>query len=141
MGLVNDSMRDRESIWRPLDLSEFTPQGEPTAKNISPMIPVASPSENNFEWGVGEKSDLLTCIPIFDLVRTQWLFQNSTWGLREDVSRWVSPVAMGRISRSLAMQMNNTQSQWDIDLASERTCMTHFVFWLCFFIRLRILIY
>ncbi|KAJ5201439.1 uncharacterized protein N7498_006102 [Penicillium cinerascens] len=127
--MVEASMKGRGSIWGPIDLSGFIPVGS-TADNGPPIIavgpkpPVASPEDDNYKWGVDEEGDLITFLPTFDPVRTRWVFSDVIGNLRGDIPRQASPVAMGRISKNLAQQMHNAQSQLGIILASEMTAPT-----------------
>ncbi|CAI7618299.1 unnamed protein product [Penicillium glandicola] len=109
--MVGSSMKDRESIWGPKGILQVTPVG--------PKPPVASPQDDDYEWGVGEEADLITFLPIFDPTDTQWLFKDMLWGMPEDVPRRTSPVAMGRISKNLLHQMHIVQIQRGIGFASE----------------------
>ncbi|KAJ5196597.1 Protein of unknown function DUF3405 [Penicillium cf. viridicatum] len=86
-----------------------------------PKPPVTFSEDDKYEWGVGEKADLITFLPIFDPTDTQWLFRNLLWGLPEDVPRRTSPVAMGRVSRELLHQMHIIQIQRGMGLVSEMT--------------------
>lgn len=123
-------MRGRKSIWGPTDLSrttsaEFLAEVLPP---IGPKPPVSSPEDDHYEWGFGEEADLITLLPIFDPVDTDWTFPNVLWNLPKNVPRRASPVVMGRISKRLIQQMHNVQSQWGIGLASEMMAPT-LAFW------------
>lgn len=129
MRMVDVSMRGQNSIWGPMDLSGFihassAANTEPPMIPVGPQPPVPSPEDDKFEWGVDEEADLITFLPTFDPARTRWVFTDAVSGLREDVPRQASPVAMGRISKRLAQQMHNAQSHWGIALASEMTAPT-----------------
>ncbi|KAJ5921372.1 hypothetical protein N7466_009698 [Penicillium verhagenii] len=125
--MVSTSLTGKESIWGPMDLSNIIAEG---SVNTEPMVPVGpkppvvSPKTDKYEWGVGEESDLITFLPIFDPIRTAWVFTNHKWGVKDDVPRRASPVAIGRISKTLVQQMHNMQSKWGIALASEMTAPT-----------------
>ena len=98
-----------------LTLAQMTPVG--------PKPPVRSPEEDKYEWGVGEEADLITFLPIFDTIDTQWTFVDTLWGLSADVPRRTSPVAIGRVSKILVQQMHEI-NQRGICLASEMTAPT-----------------
>ncbi|KAJ6007332.1 hypothetical protein N7540_011308 [Penicillium herquei] len=127
--MVSNSMKGRESIWGPMDLSRIVSHdsaasSEPLTIPVGPKSPVASPKEDNFEWGVDEESDFISFLPIFDPTHTSWVFKDTAWNLREDFPRQVSPVAMGRISKTLVDQMHHAQSQRGVAMASEMTAPT-----------------
>ena len=90
---------------------------------VGPKPPVRSPEEDKYEWGVGEEADLITFLPIFDTIDTQWTFVDTLWGLSGDIPRRTSPVAIGRVSKQLVQQMHEI-NQWGIGLASEMTAPT-----------------
>ncbi|RMJ24589.1 hypothetical protein PHISP_04545 [Aspergillus sp. HF37] len=113
LDMVNTSMKGRKSVWGPKGISQITPVG--------PRSPVASPEEDGYKWGVGEEADLITFLPIFDPVNTQWTFPNTLWGVADDVPRRASSVVIGRISKTLVQQMHDVQSQQGIGLVSEMT--------------------
>lgn len=110
---VDSSMKGRSSVWGPQGISEITPVG--------PEPAVSFPEDDNYEWGVGEEADLITFMPIFDPVDTKWVFSNNLWGVSENAPRRASPVAMGRISKSLAQQMHDVETERGIGLVSEMT--------------------
>ncbi|KAJ5706600.1 hypothetical protein N7488_006401 [Penicillium malachiteum] len=127
--MVSDSMKGRKSIWGPMDVSRIitddsTAGAEPLTIPVGPTPPVASPEEDHFEWGVGEESDLISFLPIFDPTHTNWVFKDNAWNLREGFPRQVSPVAMGRISKKLVDQMHYAQSLKGVAMASEMTAPT-----------------
>ncbi|KAJ5508875.1 hypothetical protein N7527_011018 [Penicillium freii] len=68
---------------------------------VGPKPPVRSPEEDKYKWGVGEEADLITFLPIFDTIDTQWTFVDTLWGLSGDVLRRTSPVAIGRVSKKI----------------------------------------
>jgi hypothetical protein len=127
--MVETSMRGRDSIWGPKDLSRIFPKTSMTdiggqMNSIGPRPPTASPEDDQFEWGVGEESDLITFLPTFDPAHTRWVFTDTLQNISEEAPRQASPVAMGRISKQLAQEMHNVQSHLGIAMASEMTAPT-----------------
>jgi hypothetical protein len=133
MQMVANSLKDKKTIWGPMELSTVIPSGSPASSGhplipLGPKPPVTSPKNDKYQWGVAEEADLITFLPIFNPVDTQWTYPHTMWGVSEDAPRRASPVAMGRISSNLAKQMHNAQSEWGIGLASEMTAPT-FALW------------
>ncbi|KAF7591725.1 hypothetical protein BBP40_001169 [Aspergillus hancockii] len=118
--MVDGLMRNKESVWGPKPFSQLTPAG--------PKPPVAHPKNDNYEWGVGEEADVMTFLPIFDPVDTQWTYPNKVWNVPEETLRRASPVAMGRISKSLLHLIHDAQSSSGIGVVSEMTAPT-FALW------------
>lgn len=110
---VETSLKGRGSVWGPQGISKITPVG--------PKPPVSDPKDDKYEWGVGEEADLITFLPIFDPINTGWLFTKKMWGVPEDAPRRASPVAMGRISKTLIQKMHDAQTQQGLGLVSEMT--------------------
>ncbi|OQE13532.1 hypothetical protein PENFLA_c046G05942 [Penicillium flavigenum] len=113
---VGSSMNGQGSVWGPQGTSNMTPVG--------PKPTVSSPEDDKYEWGVGEEADFITFLPIFDPVDTKWVFSNKLWGVSENAPRRASPVAIGRISKTLAQQMHDVQIQRGMGLVSEMTAPT-----------------
>jgi hypothetical protein len=113
MNTVDSSMKGRSSVWGAKSIPEITPVG--------PKPAVPTPEDDEYKWGVGEEADLITFLPIFDPVDTSWVFTKKLWGISEDVPRRASPIAMGRISRTLVQKMHDVQAQQGIGLVSEMT--------------------
>lgn len=95
---------------------------------VWPKPPVTNNTWDNYEWGVDEEADLITFLPIFDPVETQWTFPNNLWNLPQDTPRRVSPVVMGRISKRLLNLIHDTQFTEGVGLTSEMTAPT-FTLW------------
>ncbi len=58
-------------VWGPLPFS-------PSQTPLGPKPPRPM-EEDDFEWGVGEEADLITLLPIWDPVKTQWTMRNKVW--------------------------------------------------------------
>ncbi|KAL4799737.1 hypothetical protein BDV19DRAFT_376171 [Aspergillus venezuelensis] len=113
-------------IWGPAP-----PPHLPWLDPIGPTPPSSSPEQDTkstIVWGVDEEADLITFLPIFDLVDTTWVFPNVLWNLPFDIPRLASPVMMGRYSRALLSAVHSVQSEQGIALASEMTALT-FALW------------
>lgn len=58
-------------IWGPQpQLESQVPQG---------VYPPTSQDDDNFVWGVDEEADLITLLPIWDPVDTEWSYRNMIW--------------------------------------------------------------
>ncbi|KAJ5435375.1 Protein of unknown function DUF3405, partial [Penicillium cf. griseofulvum] len=101
-------------------------KGRMSVTPVGPSPPVASPDDDDYEWGVGEEADLITFLPIFDPTNTKWLFGDHFWGISEGVNppRVASVVAMARVSKNLLDQMHNLQVQQGIGIFTEMTAPT-----------------
>lgn len=79
----------------------------PVVKPIGPRPPVATPEEDDYEWGVGEEADLIMLSPMFNPVNSGWIMRNQVWGYRSLDFSWgklprrATIVTQGRISRKL----------------------------------------
>lgn len=120
MQMVDTSMKGKKSVWGSRPAQNINPAG--------PKPPVSSPIQDKYEWGVGEDADLITFLPIFDPVDTQWTFPNELHNVPLDTPRRTSPVAMGRVSKTLINLMHEAQKKDGIGLASEMTAPS-FALW------------
>ncbi|GES61279.1 hypothetical protein ATEIFO6365_0006073800 [Aspergillus terreus] len=111
MGMVNESMVGRRSVWGPVPAKGIMPTG--------PMPPVSTPEEDDYEWGVGEEADLITFLPIFDPSETTWTFPDTLYNLPLETPRRASPVTMWRLSKRLLDLMHHDQATTGIGLGSE----------------------
>ncbi|KXG47974.1 Protein of unknown function DUF3405 [Penicillium griseofulvum] len=115
---IQSSMKGRMSVWGPKSIPQVNPVG--------PSPPVASPDDDDYEWGVGEEADLITFLPIFDPTNTDWLFGDHFWGIPKGLNppRAASVVAMARVSKNLFHQMHDLQAQQGIGIFTEMTAPT-----------------
>lgn len=119
MNMVDDSMVDRPSVWGPV-YKGVTP--------IGPTPPVSDPTEDNYEWGVGEEADLITFLPIFDPTETSWTFPDMMWNLDLDTPRRASVITMSRVSKRLLHEIHEAQTNLGWGVVSEMTTST-FALW------------
>ncbi|KAI1844683.1 hypothetical protein JX266_009139 [Neoarthrinium moseri] len=101
MNMVGSSLKGKYTIWGPVaatDGLEIDPLG--------PKPPVADPSQDSYQWGVGEEADLITFLPIFDVRKTKWVYPDKLWGVSRDLPRRTSPIAQWRLSRKLLNVMH-----------------------------------
>ncbi|KAJ4155660.1 hypothetical protein LMH87_000896 [Akanthomyces muscarius] len=107
-------------VWGPPDLPFINPQG-PT--------PPSTPSEDNYEWGVGEDADVITVGPMFNPINSLWIIGDHVWGYydenhrREDVPRRTTIVTHSRISKRL-LSLMHTENIRGNHVASEMTPQT-----------------
>jgi hypothetical protein len=109
------------SVWGPPSLPFINP--------IGPKPPVASPKDDNFEWGVGEEADLITVAPIFNPVNSSWIISEDVWGYNDsdhrskDLPRRATIITQSRVSRRLLhiMHVENLRGN---HVASEMTTQT-----------------
>ncbi|KAI1341766.1 hypothetical protein F5Y15DRAFT_375217 [Xylariaceae sp. FL0016] len=111
--MVDRSMigREAQSVWGPVPAETFEP--------IGPMPPVASPLDDNYQWGVGEEADLITLLPIFDVRQTAWTFPDKIWGVPDGIPRRASPITMWRMSFQLLDSMHKAQKERGQAVVSE----------------------
>ncbi|KAJ6784285.1 hypothetical protein PWT90_06415 [Aphanocladium album] len=107
-------------VWGPPDLPFIKPQG-PT--------PPSKPSEDNYEWGVGEDADVITVGPMFNPVNSLWVISEQIWGYsdenhrKEDIPRRTTIVTQSRISKRL-LNLMHTENMRGNHVASEMTPQT-----------------
>lgn len=112
---------DDESIWGPPNLPFINP--------IGPKPPVSSPSQDKYEWGVGEEADMITVSPMFNPIGSNWVIANQVWGYNDsthrsqDVPRRTTIVTQSRVSKRLLniMHVENLRGN---HVASEMTPQT-----------------
>lgn len=82
-------------VWGPAKVQGVTPLG--------PTPPSFFPDGDAFEWGVGEDADLVTLLPLFDPIETNWVFRDWLWGYHEQTSttRRTTIICQFRISKRL----------------------------------------
>lgn len=126
-GYDTDFRRDIEerygndTVWGPPDLPFINPVG--------PKPPVASPADDDYEWGVGEDADVITVGPMFNPKNSNWIIQDHIWGYSDaehksvDIPRRTTIVTQSRISKRLlaAMHVENLRGN---HVASEMTPQT-----------------
>ncbi|ROW08193.1 hypothetical protein VPNG_06955 [Cytospora leucostoma] len=94
----------KETVWGAPDLSFINPVG--------PKPPVASPNQDNYEWGVGEEADLITLSPMFDPLESNWILRDQVWQYNDtthnstDLPRRATIVTQSRLSRRLIETMS-----------------------------------
>ncbi|KAM3441996.1 hypothetical protein NHJ13734_002584 [Beauveria thailandica] len=107
-------------VWGPPDLPFINPQG--------PMPP-STPSQDNYEWGVGEDADIITVGPMFNPINSLWIMSNRVWGYsddnhrKEDIPRRTTIVTHSRISKRL-LSLMHTENMRGNHVASEMTPQT-----------------
>lgn len=113
------------TVWGPVKVDAIDPVG--------PKPPVDDPRDDNFEWGVGQKADLLLLTPMFDVLRfstiDDWVFKD--WvggGIQKTTPRFQAAPAQARASRTLLDVIHTGQHEHGIYLASEAT-LPSFALW------------
>ncbi|KAM3494821.1 hypothetical protein MY3957_001952 [Beauveria namnaoensis] len=107
-------------VWGPPDLPFINPQGPK---------PPSTPSEDNYEWGVGEDADIITVGPMFNPINSLWVMSNLVWGYsddnhrKEDIPRRTTIVTHSRISKRL-LSLMHTENMRGNHVASEMTPQT-----------------
>ncbi|KAL2687353.1 hypothetical protein Neosp_004910 [[Neocosmospora] mangrovei] len=110
-----------DTIWGPPNLPFINP--------IGPKPPVERPSQDNYEWGVGEEADMITVSPMFNPIGSNWVIANQVWGYNDsthrsqDVPRRTTIVTQSRVSKRLLniMHVENLRGN---HVASEMTPQT-----------------
>ncbi|CAJ2504057.1 Uu.00g114510.m01.CDS01 [Anthostomella pinea] len=92
-------------VWGPALSPGFTPKGP------------QPPSRTERDWGIGEDADLITFMPIFDPVGTEWIYEGNVNGFAEGLStpRRAAVVSVTRSSRRLLQLVSDAQrerGQW-----------------------------
>lgn len=116
-----ESRAGKDTIWGAPALPFINPVG--------PKPPVASPEQDNYQWGVGEEADLITVAPIINTNFSGWVGANDVWGFNDSthatqqLPRRVTIVTHSRISKRLLdiMHVENLRGN---HIASEMTCQT-----------------
>ncbi|KAF5591323.1 major facilitator superfamily transporter [Fusarium pseudoanthophilum] len=101
----------------------------PFINPIGPKPPVSSPSQDNYEWGVGEEADVVTVSPMFNPINSNWVIANQVWGYNDsthksqDIPRRTTIVTQSRVSKKLLniMHVENLRGN---HVASEMTPQT-----------------
>lgn len=112
---VDREMHGHDSIWGPHPAEGINIEG-----NAS-VPPVAHPEDEPGTWGVGEEADLITWLPHFNPVNTNWPFRDRVFNFPQDqeTPRWAAVVAMSRISSKLLGLLHKDKAQLGVGLASE----------------------
>ncbi|CAG8048752.1 unnamed protein product [Penicillium salamii] len=112
---VDREMSGHDSVWGPVPVEGLNVEG-----NAS-MPPVAHPDDEPGTWGVGEEADLITWLPHFNPVDTEWPFRDRVFNFPQDqeTPRWAAVVAMSRISSKLLGLLHKDKVQSGVGLASE----------------------
>ncbi|KAI9643771.1 hypothetical protein NHQ30_007120 [Ciborinia camelliae] len=107
----------KDTIWMPPKIANVVPTG--------PLPPVSDPSQDNYEWGVGEDADYISVAPIFNPNGTGWVGRNDVWGFdgRNDTPRRTTIITHSRCSKKLldAMHIENLEGN---HVSSEMTPQT-----------------
>ncbi|KAK3360070.1 hypothetical protein B0T25DRAFT_601400, partial [Lasiosphaeria hispida] len=96
---ATDQMHVGDSVWGPPRIPFINP--------IGPKPPVATPEEDEFQWGVGEEADIITLSPMFNPVNSNWILGSQVWGYRArgfpwgNLPRRASIITQVRLSRTL----------------------------------------
>lgn len=110
-----------DSIWGPPNV--------PVVKPIGPKPPVATPEEDDYQWGVGEEADLIMLSPMFNPVNSNWILRNQVWGYRSlnfpwgKLPRRATIITQGRVSRRL-LDIMHAEDLRGNHLASEMVTQT-----------------
>lgn len=116
----------RESIWGPPKVPVVSPVG--------PKPPVATPEEDNYEWGVGEEADLITLAPMFNPINSGWVMRNQVWGYRSRDFPWgklprrATIITQARLSRKLLDVMHAEDLRGNhvaSEMAAQTTALLH----------------
>ncbi|KAJ6162648.1 Protein of unknown function DUF3405 [Penicillium chrysogenum] len=102
---------DNSSVWGPRPAEGIDIEGQA-------IIP---PSDEPGSWGVGEEADLITWLPHFNPVGTDWPFRDRVFNFPQDqeTPRWAAVVAMSRISARLLGLLHKDKVKSGVGLASE----------------------
>ncbi|EAW12963.1 DUF3405 domain-containing protein [Aspergillus clavatus NRRL 1] len=92
---------EEEGVWGPL------PMPFDNRQPLGPSPPVRSPSEDNYQWGVGEEADYIGFLPIFHPIGTDWVIRNEVYGyMGAETPRRASLITHSRLSRRLLLAMD-----------------------------------
>ncbi|KAF2753030.1 hypothetical protein EJ05DRAFT_445707 [Pseudovirgaria hyperparasitica] len=99
--LVEKEIEDsgEKPIWGPVNFENSGMLDHPLESS-----PPHSYEHDNYEWGVGEEADLLTFNPLFDPLKTNWVFRNDVTGYNLSLPpppRRTSIITVSRLSRKL----------------------------------------
>ncbi|KAK3946001.1 hypothetical protein QBC46DRAFT_424945, partial [Diplogelasinospora grovesii] len=106
----------------------------PIINPIGPKPPVATPEEDNYEWGAGEEADLITLSPIFNPINSDWAMRDHIWGYRSDdfpvenLPLRTTIITQSRISRRLIDTMhaeNLRGNQVASEMATQTVALVH----------------
>lgn len=107
-------------VWGPPDLPFIKPQGPK---------PPSSPSEDNYEWGVGEAADVITVGPMFNPIDSLWIIGEHIWGYvdenhrKETLPRRTTIITHSRVSKRL-LNLMHVENMRGNHVASEMTPQT-----------------
>ncbi|KAJ9156474.1 Major facilitator superfamily transporter [Pleurostoma richardsiae] len=79
----------------------------PFVNPVGPKPPVASPDQDEYEWGVGEEADLITLAPMFNPAPSGWVLRDQVWRYEDethkpaDLPRRATIITQNRASRRL----------------------------------------
>ncbi|KOS20115.1 hypothetical protein ESCO_006146 [Escovopsis weberi] len=110
-----------ETVWGPVE--------RPFIKPVGPKPPVASPGEDDYEWGVGEEADYISVSPIFNPIDSNWIIRDGVWGYEDskyrsrDLPRRTTIVTHSRLSKRLLAIMHIENKRGN-HVASEMTPQT-----------------
>ncbi|KAI3266490.1 hypothetical protein CBS147309_6207 [Penicillium roqueforti] len=106
---------DNSSVWGPHPAEGIDIEGQA----IIPPVPY--PKDEPGSWGVGEEADLITWLPHFNPVGTDWPFRDRVFNFPQDqeTPRWAAVVAMSRISARLLGMLHKDKVKSGVGLASE----------------------
>lgn len=110
-----------EMVWGAPDLPFINPQG--------PKPPVELPSQDDYEWGVGEDADVITVGPMFNPVDSLWIISDHIWGYNDenhdskDLPRRTTIVTQSRLSKRL-LDVMHVENMRGNHVASEMTPQT-----------------
>ncbi|KAJ5169948.1 Protein of unknown function DUF3405 [Penicillium coprophilum] len=106
---------ENSSIWGPRPAEGIDIKGQAI------LPPVSRPGNETGTWGVGEEADLITWLPHFNPVGTDWPFRDRVFNFPQDqeTPRWAAVVAMSRISARLLGLLHADKVKSGVGLASE----------------------
>ncbi|KAJ5448592.1 Protein of unknown function DUF3405 [Penicillium cf. griseofulvum] len=106
---------DNSSVWGPRPAEGIDIEGQA----IPPPVP--RPGNETGIWGVGEEADMITWLPHFNPVGTDWPFRDRVFNFPQDqeTPRWAAVVAMSRLSARLLGLLHNDKVKSGVGLASE----------------------
>ncbi|KAL1958808.1 hypothetical protein VTO42DRAFT_3645 [Malbranchea cinnamomea] len=93
--------REDQFVWGPYPIPDIP---EP----LGPKPPVVTPAEDDYSWGVGEDADVITFLPIFDPVDTNWVIRDHLFNYQGGVRspRRTTIITQSRISRRVLQAMD-----------------------------------
>ncbi|KAI2604596.1 hypothetical protein GGR54DRAFT_652995 [Hypoxylon sp. NC1633] len=103
-----------KGVWGPMSTSDFVPRGP------------QAPARAKLDWGIGEDADLISFMPMFDPVGSNWIYEDYVYGFADGTAtpRRVAIVSITRSSRRLLQLVSEAQRETGRWVVSEATLET-----------------